>query len=66
MNGYKLLKTIDLENIYNVSRESIRLWREKGMPAYYYGPKTIRYDFKQVDNWLRDQANSRSKRYEEV
>ena len=57
------VKTKDLEITYEVSREAVRLWREQGLPHVKKGEKTYVYDSLEVDNWLRDRGNKRSKRY---
>jgi len=57
------VKTKDLEITYEVSREAVRLWREQGLPHVKKGEKTYLYDLLEVDNWLRDRGNKRSKRY---
>ena len=47
-----LVNTKFLANMYNVTAETIRLWRNIGLPYYQYGPKTLRYDVDKVSEWM--------------
>jgi len=40
----------------NISRSTLYRWRKDGMPHEKLGHKTIRYDFDEVKEWLRQRG----------
>jgi excisionase family DNA binding protein len=48
------LTTKDLEAKYQVSRATIKKWRDKGMPFYLIG-NTIRFKEDEVEQWVKEQ-----------
>ena len=53
-----LLKTIDLIRIFGVSKQTIMVWRNEGMP-YTGSKKSFRYNYDDVLEWHkgRDSAD---------
>ena len=51
MYNENLVTTSDLVEKYGVTRQSIQLWREKGMPYIKLTKRTIVYDCYDVENW---------------
>ena len=46
-------KTSDLCEIYGVSSRTIANWRKEGLPYEKIGKRLVRYNIKEVDQWLK-------------
>lgn len=56
-----LWNTKQVAENYGVSKQSIMLWVNKGMPVYILGPKKFKYDPKLVEDWVIEQSNNNRK-----
>ena len=50
----KLVTTCDLVEKYGVTRQSIQLWRDKGMPYTKLSRRIFVYNLYDVENWYRN------------
>lgn len=50
----KLLTTKDLQEVLQVTRQSLYNWREEGMPHIMVG-SLVRYELDEVMKWLKEQ-----------
>ena len=62
-NGQKkYFDTKFLVEYYGVSRQSVALWRQDGMPYEQLGARTFRYNLEAVEQWHRDRASKHYKK----
>lgn len=47
------LTTKDLCDLYRISKTSVLFWRREGMPYKRIGPRIIRYNLEEVEEWLK-------------
>lgn len=55
MTTIQYLKPIEIRNIFRISRDTLKKWREKGCP-FIGANRTLRYTEDEVRNWLKEQA----------
>ena len=51
MNYY--ITTDEICEIYGVSRQAVKNWRDKGLEYFEKGPKRFRYDPKDVEHFVK-------------
>jgi phage terminase Nu1 subunit (DNA packaging protein) len=52
----KLITTMDLQEIYGVSKQAISKWREKGCPNVKMSERIYLYDLKEVRKWKKNRG----------
>ena len=50
----ELLTIKEIESIFKVHRQTVYLWRKKGMPYVKLGPKSIRFNLDDVMEWMKE------------
>lgn len=53
----QLLTTKQLMEKLQVSRSSLNRYKVKGMPFIRISHNVVRYDYEEVDAWIREQKN---------
>jgi predicted DNA-binding transcriptional regulator AlpA len=54
----RLLTEAQLMRELGVSRPTLRMWRQKGMPYVPLGVRLVRYDLHEVIQWLNDRKTA--------
>lgn len=55
-----LVSSHDVQHKYGITTTELACWRRLGVgPEYYvFGPRTVRYDADDLDDWFHDPANA--------
>ena len=67
METINLLTTEQLSHHLQVSSQTVKLWRNEGMPVYINSGRTLRYKLNDVIEWLNNRGeNGRKSRLDKT
>lgn len=59
MKNTNFITTKDLVEKYGVSRQTVGIWRLKGLNHMQLSPQVIVYDSEEVEQWLKNRGSER-------
>ena len=61
----KLIKTVELQQIFGVTKQTVLDWRKEGMP-FYGSEKSLRYKLDEVMDWHKNRRKDSVDKVKEV